>query len=234
MTVKPSDSLVDEGIPINTAIVSVSNKSGLETFIPGLIEIRPNITIISTGGTYRALEGILGESASEHLVQVSVYTGVPEMLNGRVKTLHPKVHGGLLAERHHPDHPGELEAALKGARFVDLAVVNLYPFEETIAKAGATFRTAIENIDIGGPTMIRAAAKNFPSCAVLYDPEDYISFLEQVRANGGCTTFDQRLGLAGKVFKRTHQYDRAIDKYWEQAGSPDQVRPLYKFVGEEG
>jgi phosphoribosylaminoimidazolecarboxamide formyltransferase/IMP cyclohydrolase len=146
-------------------------------------------------------------------MEVAEYTGFPEMQRGLVKTLHPKIHAGILGERNNPEHQRYLAEEMNGGVYIDMVVVNLYPFEETIAKPDSTFETARGNIDIGGPTMIRGAAKNFPSCAVVCEPGDYEKVMREIEENNGCTTFEQRLGLAQKVFDATARYDRFIAEF---------------------
>jgi phosphoribosylaminoimidazolecarboxamide formyltransferase/IMP cyclohydrolase len=185
---------------IQRALLSVSDKTGLVTFAQALAEA--GIELISTGGTAKALReaGLAVKDISEH-------TGFPEMLDGRVKTLHPKVHGGLLYIRGNASH----EAAVKthGIQSIDLVVVNLYPFEQTVAKRDVSLQDAIENIDIGGPSMLRSAAKNHDSVTVVVDPADYVAVAEQIQT-GGNTTLELRRKLAAKVFARTSAYDAAI------------------------
>ena len=166
------------------------------------------IKILSTGGTARALrEG--GISVTD----ISDYTGFPEMMDGRVKTLHPKVHGGLLGLRDNPEHVEMMKA--HGIKTIDMVVVNLYQFEKTVAKEGVTLEEAIENIDIGGPSMLRSSAKNFRYVTVIVDPVDYEVVLREMKTTGGETTLKTRFRLARKVFQLTHQYDGAISGYLE-------------------
>lgn len=180
--------------------MSVSDKTNLVPFAKTLAEA--GVEIISTGGTAKVLR-----EAGLKVKDVSEHTGFPEMLDGRVKTLHPLVHGGLLFVRGNPEH----EAAIKQHNIqpIDLVVVNLYPFEQTVAKPGATLHDAIENIDIGGPSMLRSAAKNHDSVTVVMDPADYTEVAEQIKTTGN-TTLDLRRKLAARVFKRTSEYDAAI------------------------
>jgi len=189
---------------IQRALISVSDKTGIVEFAKGLIE--QGVEILSTGGTARAL----AEAGVPNL-EVSKFTGSPEILDGRVKTLHPKIHGGLLYLRGNEDH--EEQARAHGIRPIDLVVVNLYPFEATIAKPDVTLETAIENIDIGGPSMIRSAAKNYRSVAVVTDPADYAEVLAEMRDEGGGTGIALRERLAIKAFASTAAYDRAISGY---------------------
>lgn len=182
------------------ALLSVFDKTGLIPFAKALAE--EGIELISTGGTAKALR--------EHglkCMDLSDYTGFPEMLDGRVKTLHPKVHGGLLFIRNNPSH--EAAVAKHGIQPIDLVVVNLYPFEQTVSRPGVTLAEAIENIDIGGPSMLRSASKNHESVTVLMDPSDYPTVLAQIKATGN-TTLELRRKLAARVFARTSAYDAAI------------------------
>ncbi len=189
------------------ALLSVSDKSGLVEFAKGLAGL--GVELISTGGTAKALK-----DAGLQVKDIGDYTGFPEMLDGRVKTLHPKVHGGLLAKRNDPGHMKELEE--HGIGLIDIVVVNLYPFERTVSKPDVKFEDAIENIDIGGPTMIRAASKNFESVTVIVDPADYAPVLEELKATGGEVSGNTRLNLAKKVFQHTSRYDALIADYLEK------------------
>ena len=168
---------------IQRALISVSDKTGLVDFARALVDM--GIEIISTGGTAKLLQ-----KESIATTEISAYTGFPEMMDGRVKTLHPKVHGGLLHLRDNPEHVAQCEA--HGIKPIDLVVVNLYPFEETIAKPNVTLDEAIENIDIGGPSMLRSAAKNYRSVTVITDPNDYKDVLDVLRWNDGETTLQLR------------------------------------------
>lgn len=192
---------------ITRALLSVSDKTGLADFAKGLVE--QGVVLLSTGGTAKALR-----DAGLEVTDVSDFTGAPELFDGRVKTLHPKVHGGLLHRRDDEEH-------LKQAKQyeippIDLVVVNLYPFEQTVAKADVTLEEAIENIDIGGPSMLRSAAKNHSHVTVVVDPADYTRVLEEMKENGGDTSRGFREQLAVKVFLRTSQYDGAITNYLGQ------------------
>lgn len=192
---------------IQRAVISVSNKAGLGEFAPFLKGL--NVEIISTGGTKKYLDELnVGPK------DISEHTGFPEIMDGRVKTLHPKVHGGILNIRDKKDHQ-EAKAAL-GIKDIDLIVVNLYPFKEVVAK-GCTFEDAIENIDIGGPSMIRAAAKNFKYVTVVVDPADYPKVMENMKAHNGETTEELRFELAKKVYFMTSDYDKAIYEYLSKA-----------------
>jgi phosphoribosylaminoimidazolecarboxamide formyltransferase / IMP cyclohydrolase len=189
---------------IKRAIISVSNKKGIVEFAKELHSM--GIEILSTGGTAKTLR-----EAGVPVKDVSEHTGSPEMLDGRVKTLHPKVHGGLLYRR---SHPKDIEEVKKhGIDPIDMVVVNLYPFEETIAKPGVTFSEAIENIDIGGPTMLRSASKNFTDVAVIVDPSDYGRVINEMKNLNGDLSYRTKLELATKVFRHTSRYDTVIAEY---------------------
>jgi phosphoribosylaminoimidazolecarboxamide formyltransferase / IMP cyclohydrolase len=189
---------------ITRALISVSNKTGIAGFARALE--REGVDIISTGGTADLLR-----KEKIPVREISNFTSFPEVLEGRVKTLHPRVHGGLLYKRGNPKH--EAEARECGFDPIDLVVVNLYPFEETIRKSNVTLAEAIENIDIGGPSMIRSAAKNYESVTVVVDPADYEAVLENMRDNDGETTLKLRERLAIKAFIKTSDYDRAIGNF---------------------
>ncbi len=189
-------------VPIRRALISLSDKTGLDDLAAGLA--KAEVELVSTGGTAAALRA-LGHEVRD----IADLTGFPEMMDGRVKTLHPKVHGGLLAVRDNPEHATAMNAHGIGA--IDLVVVNLYPFEETVAK-GANRESVIENIDIGGPSMVRSGAKNHAYVAVVTDPADYPELLDQV-ANDG-TTFDFRRRLAAKAYALTAAYDVAISTWF--------------------
>lgn len=193
---------------IQRALLSVSDKTGLVDFAKGLHD--QGVELLSTGGTAAAIR-----DAGLPVIDVSTYTGAPELFEGRVKTLHPKVHGGLLHKRDDEDHLAQAKA--HDIPPIDLVVVNLYPFEETIAKPGVTLEQAIENIDIGGPSMLRSAAKNYKSVTVVTDAADYERILEEMKEYDGDTTLKLREELAVKVFLRTSQYDGAITNYLSQA-----------------
>ena len=173
--------------PIRRALVSVTDKTGVVEFVKAL-EDEFGVEVVSTGGTARVLS-----EAGVKVVPIEEYTGFPEMMDGRVKTLHPKVHGGLLARRDDPQHMAE--AAEHGIGMIDLVCVNLYEFEKTVAAPDVTFADAIEHIDIGGPPMLRSAAKNADSVTVVSDPADYDDVLAEMRANDGCTTLATRREL---------------------------------------
>ena len=188
--------------PIRRALVSVTDKTGVVEFVKAL-EDEFGVEVVSTGGTARVLS-----EAGVKVVPIEEYTGFPEMMDGRVKTLHPKVHGGLLARRDDPQHMAE--AAEHGIGMIDLVCVNLYEFEKTVAAPDVTFADAIEHIDIGGPSMLRSAAKNADSVTVVSDPADYDDVLAEMRANDGCTTLATRREVQPKVYETPAAYDAAI------------------------
>ena len=208
--------LTQPSMKIVRALISVSDKSGLEEFCRGLAEL--NVELLSTGGTAKYLR-----DAGLTVVDVSEYTGFPELFDGRVKTLHPKVHGGFLYERDNETHRAQAKA--NDIPPIDLLVVNLYPFEQTVAKAGVTMEEAIENIDIGG------ASKNYQSVTVITDPADYAVVLEEMKTNNGETQLKTREQLAVKVFQRTAAYDTAIARHLGGASVEDDsytlAKPLY-------
>ncbi|KMJ57313.1 phosphoribosylaminoimidazolecarboxamide formyltransferase [Bacillus sp. LL01] len=189
------------------ALVSVSNKEGIVPFVQQLVDL--GVEVISTGGTKKVLQ-----DNGVKVIGISEVTGFPEILDGRVKTLHPMIHGGLLAMRDSESHKAQLEE--HGITPIDLVVVNLYPFKETISKADSTFEDAIENIDIGGPTMLRSAAKNHKDVAVLVDPADYEGVISELKESGKVEVATRRR-LAAKVFRHTAAYDAMISNYLTEA-----------------
>jgi phosphoribosylaminoimidazolecarboxamide formyltransferase/IMP cyclohydrolase len=189
---------------IERALISVSDKAGVVEFAAGLREL--GVEILSTGGTAQALRG-----AGIEVTPVEQVTGFPEMMEGRVKTLHPAVHGGILADRAKPAHLEQLSG--QGYRSIDLVAVNLYPFAATVARPGCTLEDAIENIDIGGPSMIRSAAKNHASVTIITSPADYAAVLTELREHGGETTLETRRRLARQAYAHTAEYDRTIASY---------------------
>ena len=231
MSIRDLKGKVNDRIPVENVLVSVFDKSGLEKLVPGLIEVNPQVRFMSTGGTYGRIKDILGNSYGDNLIEIAEYTGFPEMEGGLVKTLHPKIHAGLLGERNNPEHQRYLREELNGGVFIDMAVVNLYPFSQIVSKEGTTFEQARGNIDIGGPTMVRAAAKNFPSCAVVCEPSQYKEVMEALKTNDGSTTFDLRLKLAKQAFGTTASYDNSIVGYLSgPSTAPDKVRKEYNFI----
>jgi phosphoribosylaminoimidazolecarboxamide formyltransferase/IMP cyclohydrolase len=199
---------IDGFVKVRHVLVSVSNKSGLESFIPSLLDINPEIRLFSTGGTYSRIKQILADRASSCLTPVSDYTGQPETQGGLVKTLDFKIYLGLLTETYNDAHQQDLERT--GALPIDMVVVNLYPFKETISKEGVTVEQARGNIDIGGPCMIRASAKNFIRVGAVVDPVDYPKIISDMRANSGKISLKLRYDMAKKAFEHTAVYDRHI------------------------
>jgi phosphoribosylaminoimidazolecarboxamide formyltransferase/IMP cyclohydrolase len=185
------------------ALISVTDKAGIVEFARELVQL--DFEILSTGGTAKTLM-----ASGLPVTEVSAYTGFPEILDGRVKTLQPKIHGGLLGRRQDPRHREQMRAL--DIEPIDLLVVNLYAFEKTVAQPGCTLEEAIENIDIGGPALLRAAAKNYPEVTVLTDPDDYPRVLQELKTNGR-TSSATRFYLAKKVFDLTQRYDGAISHY---------------------
>jgi phosphoribosylaminoimidazolecarboxamide formyltransferase/IMP cyclohydrolase len=205
---------------IKQALISVSDKTGVLEFVRALVAM--NVRLLSTGGTAKLL--------AEHglsVTEVADYTGVPEMLDGRVKTLHPKIHGGILARRDLPQHMKAL--AQHDIPTIDMVVVNLYPFQQTVAKHDCSLEEAIENIDIGGPAMLRSSAKNHKDVVVICDPSDYQRVLDEMQANSGEVSAHTRFDLAIKVFAHTAQYDGAITNYLSSLGADKQhqTRTIY-------
>ncbi len=220
-----------EHVTIKRALVSVTDKTGVVEFAKVLAE-EFGVEIVSTGGTAKALaEGGVKVRPIDDL------TGFPEMMDGRVKTLHPRVHGGLLARRDVPEHMRQAEE--HGIGMIDLVCVNLYAFEATVAREGVTLEEAVENVDIGGPSMLRSAAKNFAAVTVVTSPADYDDILAEMRANGGSTTGATRMRLAVEVFRKTSAYDNAIYNYLARAsvtaagGTPELFPPDVRFFLEK-
>lgn len=191
---------------VERALISLTDKTGIEGFAKELQDL--GIEILSTGGTAKKMRdhGI-------KVMDVSEFTGFPEMLDGRVKTLHPKVHGGILAQKSNPDHLTQMET--HGLKPIDIVAVNLYAFEKTVADPNCSLADAIENIDIGGPTMLRAAAKNFQDVTVIVDPADYPQILSEIKETGN-TALATRFRLAAKVFALTSRYDTAISQWLDK------------------
>ncbi len=208
---------------VQRALISVSDKTGVVDFARALAGM--GVEILSTGGTAAALKknGI-------PVKDVADFTGFPEMLDGRVKTLHPKVHAGLLYLRDKEDHVKTMESG--GLEPIDLVCVNLYPFEETVARAGVTREEAIENIDIGGPTMLRSAAKNMKFVTVVTDPDDYSAVLDEMKRNGGATTAALRVKLGQKVFARVAMYNAVIASYLAPYAEEGAVSPFIRACGQ--
>ncbi len=204
-------SQIDPLIEVRNVLISVSDKSNLNLLVTRLLEINPQATLYSTGGTYNAIREFLGDRAETCLKQVSDYTGQPETQGGLVKTLDFKIYLSILTETYNVDHRQDL--ARTGAVPFDMVVVNLYPFKQTISRPDVTVEQARGNIDIGGPCMIRASAKNFIRVASVVDPQDYGAILEEMRAGSGRISLNLRFRLARKAFKHTAAYDQMIAEY---------------------
>ena len=215
---------IDAAIPIRNVLVSVADKTGLEGFINGMRATAPNVNYFSTGGTFNRLRTILGTAADQCLQAVAAYTGQPETQGGLVKTLDFKIYLGLLTETYNDAHQTDL--ARTGAVPIDMVVVNLYPFQQTIARPEVTVEEARGNIDIGGPCMLRAAAKNFIRVAAVVDPADYGTIVDALGRNSGHMPLDLRFELACKAFEHTAGYDRAIADFMA-ACTVEQVAGCY-------
>ncbi|MGZ8370852.1 MAG: bifunctional phosphoribosylaminoimidazolecarboxamide formyltransferase/IMP cyclohydrolase, partial [Caulobacteraceae bacterium] len=218
MPAAPAFPPAPDRVQVRRALISVSDKTGLIDTARALHDL--GVELVSTGGTHAAIK-----AAGLAVKEVSELTGFPEMMDGRVKTLHPTVHGGLLGVRNAPDHAVAMET--HGIGGIDLLYVNLYPFEETVAKGG-NYETCVENIDIGGPAMIRSAAKNHGFVAVVTSVEDMAEALAALQADAGCTTLDLRKQLAARAFARTASYDAAISGWF--AGRLGDAFPARKSI----
>jgi phosphoribosylaminoimidazolecarboxamide formyltransferase/IMP cyclohydrolase len=218
---------IEDLVEVRQVLISVSDKTGLENFVPQLLELCPRARILSTGGTFARLAEILGPAAARRLVQVSDYTGQPETQGGLVKTLDFKIYLGLLTETFNPDHQRDLKRT--NAQPIDMVVVNLYPFQDTVARPGVTVEQARANIDIGGPCMIRAAAKNHLRVASVVSPRDYPKILRELNDHHGSVTLKLRFNLAQKAFAHTAGYDQAIAAYL-RAQTPAKVKKSYKQI----
>ncbi len=205
---------IDSRVAVKHVLMSVSDKTGLDTFVPALVKACPGVKIYSTGGTYTAIEKILGDAAKDTLVKVSDYTGQPEMQGGLVKTLDFKIYLGLLSEKYNDAHQADL--ARLQAQMLDMVVVNLYPFQKTVAQEGVTPEMARTNIDIGGPCMVRASAKNYLRVASVTDPLDYGSIVAELEGNNGTMSLATRHRLMKKAFAHTAQYDAAIADFFSR------------------
>lgn len=220
---------VDELVGVRNVLASVADKGGLERLIDGLLAVNPAVRIYSTGGTHARIAEILGSSAGKNLHSVSEYTGQPEMQGGLVKTLDFKIYLGLLSETYNDDHRRDLERT--GAVSFDLVVVNLYPFSRAVADPAASCEAARAHIDIGGPCMLRAAAKNFLRVAAVCDPADYGPIIDELEHSDGATSLRQRFRLAQKAFRHTAEYDAAITAYLEGLGESE-VLDTYRTEAE--
>lgn len=210
---------IDDRVEIRHVLLSVFDKTGLDVLVPGLLAACPNVRFYSTGGTYKAVQDLLGDKAAERLVSVSDYTGQPEMQGGLVKTLDFKIYLGLLGETYNDAHQADLRRT--GAVAFDMVVANLYPFQKVVAQADVSAEMARTNIDIGGPCMIRASAKNYIRVASVTDAADYAAIIEEAGAQGGTLSFATRFALMKKAFAHTAAYDAAIAAHF---GSLDAAR----------
>lgn len=222
--------MIDNPVKIKHVLMSVSDKTGLETFVPALLEACPGVKIYSTGGTFAALQKIMTPAQqSEQLIAVSDYTGQPEMQGGLVKTLDFKIYLGLLSETYNEAHQQDITRTNGVA--LDMVVVNLYPFKQTVANPDVTPEMARTNIDIGGPCMVRASAKNYLRVASVTDPSDYTTLVDELKANEGQLSLATRFKLMRKAFAHTASYDTAIATFF---GATDYsaVEKCYSFVKE--
>lgn len=208
---------------VKRALISVSDKTGIVEFAKEMEKL--GVDIVSTGGTYKTLS-----EAGVKVINISDVTGFPECLDGRVKTLHPKIHAGILAIRNNQEHMDKLKEL--GVDTIDMVVINLYPFKQTILKQGVELEEAIENIDIGGPTMIRAAAKNYQDVTVIVDPNDYAAVLEELKAKGEISR-ETKFRLAWKVFEHTSHYDTLIAGYLRKKADGEQFPPTFTVTFEK-
>jgi phosphoribosylaminoimidazolecarboxamide formyltransferase / IMP cyclohydrolase len=213
---------IDDFVKVKNVLISVSDKTHLEQFIPALIEINSDIKIFSTGGTYKKISKIIGNKSEKNLIKVSDYTKQPETQGGLVKTLDFKIYLGLLTETYNERHQKDIKRL--EAIPIDMVIVNLYPFENTVKKKTATIEEARANIDIGGPCMIRAAAKNYLRVASVTAPLDYEKIILFLQKNNGMTSLEIRFALAKKAFEHTAKYDRAIADYLSKKTSNEAMR----------
>ena len=220
-------SRIEGDVTMRNVMISVADKSGLDELVGGLVDVNKDVKIYSTGGTYARIGEILGDRADVNLLSVSSYTGQPEMQGGLVKTLDFKIYLGLLSESFNEEHSADLRRV--DAVTFDMVVGNLYPFGATIAREGATVENARGNIDIGGPCMLRAAAKNFLRVAAVCDPADYPLLVEELKGNAGALSLATRFRYAKKAFRHTADYDTAIADYL-QTKDMSSVSDIYEIV----
>ncbi len=219
---------IDNWVRIQHVLISVSDKRKLDILVPGLLSVNQSLKIFSTGGTYTHISELLGaEAASKHLVQVSDYTGQPETQGGLVKTLDFKIYLGLLTETYNSDHQKDLQRTQ--AVPIDMVVVNLYPFRDTISRADVTVEEARGQIDIGGPCMVRASAKNYLRVSSVTDPNDYEPIIKKLRMNGTRLDAATRFELAKKAFAHTAEYDTQIASFLDRH-SAENLKSCYRFM----
>ena len=217
---------IDNRVPVKHVLISVSDKTGLDAFIPALLAACPGVTVYSTGGTYTAIRSLLTPGQLPQLVAVSDYTGQPEMQGGLVKTLDFKIYLGILSETYNDAHQADIRRL--DAVPIDMVVVNLYPFKNTVAVAGVTPEQARTNIDIGGPCMVRASAKNYLRVASVTDPADYPRLADELAAQHGTLGLDTRFYLMKKAFAHTADYDTAIASFFAKV-APEIVNATYNL-----
>lgn len=217
---------IDNRVAVKHVLISVSDKTGLDTFIPGLLEACPGVTLYSTGGTYNAIKAMLKPEQQNQLVAVSDYTGQPEMQGGLVKTLDFKIYLGILSETYNDAHQADIKRL--DAVPLDMVVVNLYPFKNTVAMPGVTPEQARTNIDIGGPCMVRASAKNYLRVASVTDPSDYAKLVDEMKEQNGTLGLDTRFYLMKKSFAHTADYDTAIACFFAKCHT-DAVNATYNL-----
>ena len=235
MSIRENIHQVIDMIKPEHVLVSVFDKSGLEDLVKGILGVNPAAKFYSTGGTGKKIAEILGDGASKNYISVEDFTGAPEMEGGLVKTLHPKIHAGLLAERGNPAHEEYLYKVLaqNGGRpgvYFDIFVGNLYPFTSVVAKEGTTSETARVNIDIGGPAMTMASAKNWHSIAVLTSTSQYPGFIESLKSQKGRISLEQRFRLAAEAMQSIGEYRTAIGRYFSSLDFAKDVRPFLDIV----
>lgn len=217
---------IDDLVKVRHVLASVFDKRGLEGFIPELLRINPEIKLFSTGGTYTKIKEIIGDAAESCLTQVSDYTGQPETQGGLVKTLDFKIYLGILTETYNDAHNDDIMRT--GSVHIDMVIGNLYPFKDTISKPDVTVEAARGNIDIGGPCMIRASAKNYIRVASVVDPSDYGEIVSEMEANNGSIPLGLRFRLAQKAFEYTAAYDRTIAEFLGSSAFED-VKGCYQY-----
>ena len=217
---------IDDLVKVRHVLASVFDKRGLEGFIPELLRINPEIKLFSTGGTYTKIKQIIGDAAESCLTQVSDYTGQPETQGGLVKTLDFKIYLGLLTETYNDAHNDDIKRT--GSVHIDMVIGNLYPFKDTISKPDVTVEAARGNIDIGGPCMIRASAKNYIRVASVVDPSDYGKIISEMETNNGSIPLGLRFRLAQKAFEYTAAYDRTIAEFLGSSAFED-VKGCYQY-----
>ncbi|MBW2972489.1 hypothetical protein KY359_05625 [Candidatus Woesearchaeota archaeon] len=218
---------IDNLVPVRVVLASVFDKSGLEELVPSLVEHCPDVRIISTGGTYKALQQILGEEADRYVMPIEMFTGAPETEGGLVKTLSREKSLALLTETYCAAHQNDLKR--ENIKPIDVVVCNLYPFADVVANPEVTPEMARGNIDIGGPNMVREAAKNFLRCASIVDPADYRMLLDELETNEGAMSLAFRLHCMKKAFDHVATYNRAIAEYFAKV-TPEQVLACYERV----